>query len=107
MQFKENIEVLCGKADDPRLGYAQITIDFFQEFEEEFLSYSRDLSENPIGSDEVGSHKWFITKLLDVIDKTKFAKDVALFEAMYIEIGKWSDNIRENNKILGIPWHKG
>ncbi len=108
MEFIENINNLCRKADDPGLGYAQITIDFFQDFEDQFLSHDRrhELSANPIERDELGAKQYDINVLLDVIDP-KFEKDIDLFRKMYDEIGKWAKAIEARNILLGIPRHKG
>lgn len=67
MEYIENIKTLCGKADDPGLGYAQITIDFFQEFEDQFFDDARNLNEFPIERDELGAKQYQISTLLDVM----------------------------------------
>jgi len=107
MEYIENIKKLCGKADDPGLGYAQITIDFFQSFEEQFLSDDRNLAENPIERDELGSMQYAISTLLDVIDNQRFQKDIQLFREMYSEIEAWRKEIEARNILLKIPRHKG
>ena len=106
MEYIENIEALCGKADNPGLGYAQITIDFFQEFEFQFLSTDRNLISDPIERDELMAKQYHISTLLDVIDP-KFEKDINLFKLMYDEIGKWAKAIEQRNILLNIPRHKG
>jgi hypothetical protein len=107
MEYIDKIEKLCGMADNPGLGYAQITIDFFQEFEDQFFDSSRNLNEFPIERDELGSKQYQISVLLDVIDHAKFQKDVELFNKMYIEIGEWSKSVEARNILLGIPRHRG
>jgi hypothetical protein len=68
MDYIKNIHELCGKADSPGLGYAQITIDFFQEFEDQFFDNMRDLNEFPIERDELISKQYQISTLLDVMN---------------------------------------
>ena len=107
MEYIKNIEELCGKADDPGLGYAQITIDFFQKFEDQFLSHDRNLINEPIERDELGSRQYEISTLLDVMDTRFFQKDIDLFNKMYAEIEKWAKAVEDRNILLGIPRHKG
>jgi hypothetical protein len=107
MEYIENIKTLCGKADDPGLGYAQITIDFFQEFEDQFFDGTRNLNEFPIERDELGAKQYQISTLLDVMDQVKFQKDIELFNKMDAEIGAWEKAVEARNILLGIPRHKG
>lgn len=107
MEYIENIKTLCGKADNPGLGYAQITIDFFQEFEDQFFDDARNLNEFPIERDELGAKQYQISTLLDIIDQAKFQKDIDLFNKMYAEIGEWAKAVEARNVLLGIPKHRG
>jgi len=107
MHNTENIKTLCGFADDPKLGYAQITIDFFEHFENQFFDDSRNLSDDPIERDEVLAKAYEIGNILEIIDRGKFAKDVVLFQKMYKELHIWGTEIDRTNIILGIPRHKG
>lgn len=107
MEYKENIEKLCGKADDPSLGYAQITIDFFQDFEENYFSADRDVSKEPIERDELLSEAYQIGNIIEVMDTTKYQKDISLFKELDEELRSWVSDIEFRNGILGIPKHKG
>lgn len=106
MSCIENIKNLCGTADNPRFGYAQITIDFFEEFEQQFFA-DRDLKEDPIERDEVLAKAYTIGTILDIIDRAKFKKDVEIFEQMSREVHEWGKLIEARNIALGIPRHKG
>ena len=107
MEAVENIKALCGKADNPKYGYAQITIDFFEEFESQFFSDDRDVVENPIERDEVLAKAYEIGNILDIIDRVKFKDDVVIFEQMHREIHSWGNVIQARNMTLGIPRHRG
>lgn len=105
MQYIQNIEKLFSEVQT--VFPAQITIDFFEDFEDQFFDDSRDLKTDPIERDEIGAKQYEIGNILDIIDKQKFAKDVDIFNRMYAELQKWYDEIEARNKVLGIPWHKG
>lgn len=105
--YIKNIVKLCGKADNPGLGYAQVTIDFFEAFENQFFDDSRDLSEFPVERDEIGAKRYDVSILLDVIDRQKFAIDVDIFKELYKELNIWAKAIEDRNILLGIPKHKG
>lgn len=105
MKHIENIEKLCSIADDPRFGFAQITIDFFQQFEEDYFTY-REASD-PIERDELGSVQYSISILIEVMDQVKFKKDIDIFQKMYNELEQWRKAIEASNIQRGIPIHKG
>lgn len=104
MQCIENIKKLCSEA--ATIMPAQITIDFFSDFEDDFLT-DRNLDEKPIERDELGAKQYEIGILLEVMDHAKFPVDTDLFQKMYKELGDWAKAIEDRNIILGIPKHKG
>jgi hypothetical protein len=81
---------------------AQITIDFFQDFQMEFLIDR----EEPIERDQIGAKAYDISVLLDVFDP-KFEYDIAVFKKMYKILDEWAEDIDFRNRALGIPAHKG
>ena len=105
MEYIEKIKELCDEVE--RVFPAQITIDYFEEFQNQFFDDSRDLNENPIERDELVAKQYDISILLDVMDHQKFAVDVDVFKRMYDQIGKWAKAVEARNVLLGIPKHKG
>jgi hypothetical protein len=105
MEYIEKIKELCNEVE--RVFPAQITIDYFEEFENQFFDDSRNLTENPIERDELGAKQYEISILLDVMDQQKFAVDVDIFKRMYNQIGEWAKAVEARNVLLGIPKHKG
>lgn len=105
MEYIEKIKELCNEVE--RVFPAQITIDYFEEFENQFFDDSRNLTENPIERDELGAKQYEISILLDVMDQQKFAVDVDIFKRMYGQIGEWAKAVEARNVLLGIPKHKG
>ena len=106
MEFIKNIEKLCSQIGGS-IFPMQITIDFFEEFEEQFLNSERNLNEKPIERDELMAKQYDISILLEVMDHAKFSVDVELFQKLDKEIGIWAKAVEDRNKLLGIDWHKG
>jgi hypothetical protein len=107
MEYIRIIKDLCGRADNPAVGCAQITIDFFQELEEQFFSSDRNLKDEPIERDEVLAKAYEAGSILEIIDRARFPKDVELYQRVYQQLHLWSVAIENRNKALGIPIHKG
>ncbi len=105
MECIENIKKLCNEVET--VFPAQITIDFFEEFEDQFLNDNRKLDDEPIERDELGSQQYHIGILLEVMDHKKFPVDVDIFKRMDKEIGDWAQAIEDRNIILGIPRERG
>ena len=103
----KKIDELLDKGMNPSYNYSQLTIDFCERFSMEFVNHDRDLTKQPIERDELGSECYFISIVLDIIDKKKFAKDVMLLQSLYNYIHDWSKEIEQRNILLGIPKHKG
>lgn len=105
-EYIKQAEYLCGLADNPVNGYAQITIDFFEDFEDQFLS-DRNLKDEPIERDEVGAKSYEIGNILQIMDQNRFKKDFEIFSAMSRLLNSWQIAIENNNRLKGIPIHKG
>lgn len=101
-QIAEQMEYLCSVVSTPANGYAQITIDFFDEFDEQFLN-ERD---EPIERDEVWSKNYEIGNILEIIDEKRFGKDVIIFKKMSVLIDGLAQEIEARNKANGTPWHR-
>ena len=101
-QIIEQMEYLCNIASNPANGYAQITIDFFDEFDDQFLN-ERD---EPIERDEVWAKNYEIGNILEVIDEKKFAKDVNIFKKMSVLIDSLAQYIESRNISNGTPRHR-
>lgn len=100
--IREQMEYLCNIASNPANNYAQITIDFFDEFDDQFLN-ERD---EPIERDEVWAKNYEIGNILQIIDEKRFSKDVTIFKQMSVLINGLGQEIESINKSKGTPWHK-
>jgi hypothetical protein len=103
----KKIEDLLEKGMNPSYNYSQLTIDFCESFSEDFINHERDLSKNPFERDEVLAECYFISTVLDIMDKKKFSKDSILLQSLYNDIYDWAKEIERRNILLGIPKHKG
>lgn len=92
MSHTDNIKSLCSIADNPSTGCAQITIDFFQEIEEQFFTH-RNIKEEPIEKDEVHSKAYEVGNILEIIDRGRFPKDTELFQRVYQQLHLWGNSI--------------
>ena len=103
----KKIDDLLKKGMNPSYNYSQLTIDFCETFSFEFINHDRDLSKEPIERDELLASCYYISAVLDVMDKKKFSKDAILLQSLGNYIHDWGKEIEQSNILLRIPKHKG
>jgi hypothetical protein len=83
---------------------SQITIDFLEDMIDQLED--RDLEDEPIERDEIGSLQYTITCIIEIINPL-LKYDIEVFKNIDNILDQWVKDIEFVNTVLGIPKHKG